>query len=89
MPGSSWQRGTGQYGTLYQKLFCVMKWSENTEAKYLYFSLVSVEGPGVLKNKGVCIHPPLVSVACKDEMSDHGLINLLPSKVIYVLVQGF
>lgn len=66
-----------------------MKWSENTEAKYLYFSLVSVEGPGVLKNKGVCIHPPLISAACKDEMSDHGLINLLPSKVIYVLVQGF
>ena len=50
---------------------------------------MSVEGLSVLENKGVCIHTPLVSVACNDEMSDHGLMNLLPSKVIYVLTQGF
>lgn len=80
---------TGQHDTLHQNFFCVMKCSQNPEAKFFYFSLMSVEGPSVLDNKGVCIHTPLVSVASKDEMSDRGLMNLLPSKVIYVLTRGF
>lgn len=66
-----------------------MKCSENPEAKYFYFSLMSVEGLSVLENNGVCIHTPPVSVACDDEMSDQGLMNLLASKFIYVFTWGF
>lgn len=66
-----------------------MKRSENPEAKYSYFSLMSVKGLSILENKGVCIHTPLVSVTHNDEMSAHGLMNLLASKVIYVSIQGF
>ena len=54
------------------------KSAENPEAKYFYLSLMSVEGPSVFENKGVYIHTPPVSLAHKDEMSDHGLMKLLP-----------